>query len=103
MHSISIDTRTYRRLLRFAEEAGISVDRAACDSIDNWMDITSDPHIATAALNSLAAAALRSKVGAESKTPQKVTFINASRAHRSRTVSLELPRLGKSGPREVLR
>ena len=84
MHSISVDPRTYHRLAQFARSAGVSLEAAACDAIDNWMNITSDPHLAMAALNAIAMTEPDADAGAASPVSGNVVFINASRDRATR-------------------
>lgn len=84
MPHISIDVRTFRRIEKFAKQARISVNAAARDAVDSWMDLTSDPQIAVNALRIIAAAAAAQPSpkphdgpDAEPCLPPNVIFINA--------------------------
>jgi hypothetical protein len=83
MAELSIDPKTYSRLTHFAESAGVSVQAAGSDAIENWLDITSDPRLAVTALSAIAVThPLRERNAArpaETSLPWNVSFINARR------------------------
>jgi hypothetical protein len=91
MSYISIDPAIYRRLAQLARQSGISVHHAASDAIDNWLDITSDPHLAIAALRVIISQRnSRPTPAPPAPLPANVTFINqprpgAPRANPART------------------
>jgi hypothetical protein len=83
MSHITIDSRTYDRLVQFATGAGVSVHAAASDAVENWLDITSDPRLAITALAAIATTEPDQQaipaVPAEIALPLNVSYINASR------------------------
>jgi hypothetical protein len=85
MPCISIDLRTYGRIVEYAKGAGVSVDVAARDAIDNWMDVASNPALAVDALQLIAELEPKAKPC----VPAKLTFIDAYLNHGKRS-----PRVG---------
>jgi hypothetical protein len=45
-----IDSRTYKRISKYAEMANISIDRAIVEAVNEWMDITGDLLVSEAQL-----------------------------------------------------
>ena len=95
MFYVPIDPVTYRRLEQFAHQAGISIQAAASDAIENWLDITSDPRLAVTALAAIAVTQplgeRNSELPTETAAPRNVCFINAKRSSLARR-NVDLPR-----------
>jgi len=88
MPSLSIDSRTYRRLVLFAEGAGISIHAAATDAVDNWMDLAHDPQLAVTALCAIAVQTASDRsvpaAAAAPSLPANVTYIDAVRSRNAK-------------------
>jgi hypothetical protein len=103
MRAIVVDGKTYDRIEKFAQEAGISVQAAARDAVENWLDIVSDPRLAVATLNAIAMTEPDVRAGADSNLPRNVVHINEWRERRVRPEFGTLRRPGEPWHKEVLR
>jgi hypothetical protein len=103
MPHISVNSRTYRRLVRLAEDAGITVHAAATDAIDNWIDIANDPRLAVTALTAIGEIAPAPLAVAMAYAgpifPPNVTYIDAvgGRSPQHRLAALRRHREATSG------
>lgn len=107
MPSLSIDSRTYRRLALFAKGAEISIRAAATDAIDNWLDLAHDPRLAVVALRAIAVKAPNdlpiAVAGAVSCLPANVTYIDEIRNRSTRHKLAHSRRHGEAVSEKVSR